>query len=84
MAGWWMPKGQLKILREMSAGATLWRDSKGRFFIGTDKINCTVSAKALFNKSFIMPDHRVVNGLDTMRITPSGQNEMGYNRHQVL
>lgn len=84
MAGWWMPKGQLKILREMSAGAALLRDSSGRFFLGINKINCTVSAKSLLNKSFITPYHREVNGMENMRITPTGQNEMGYNRHQIL
>lgn len=84
MAGWWMPKGQLQILREMTAGAVLWRDSKGRFFIGADKRNCTVSAKALLNKSYIMPSHLVVDGRETMHITQTGQNEMGYNRHRAL
>ncbi|ECO4312759.1 hypothetical protein AB0001_004763 [Salmonella enterica] len=77
-----MPKGQLKILREMTTGAILWRDSKGRFFIGADNTNCTVSAKALLNKSYISPDHVSINGRETMSITPTGKNEMNYNRHQ--
>ncbi|EPX6645152.1 hypothetical protein ABK669_22255 [Enterobacter hormaechei] len=84
MAGWWMPDGQLLILREMSAGAVLWRDVKGRFFIGTDEKNCTVSAKALLKKAYIMPSHLVVDGRESMRITPTGQNEMGYNRHRKI
>ena len=79
-----MPKGQLQILREMTAGAVLWRDRKGRFFIGADKRNCTVSAKALLNKSYIMPSHLFVGGRETLRITPTGKNEMGYNRHQAI
>jgi len=84
MAGWWMPKGQLQILREMKVGAVLWRDSKGRFFIGSDKRNCTVSAKALLKKSYIMPSHLFIDGRETMHITPTGKNEMDYNRHQEI
>ncbi|TNV16079.1 hypothetical protein FH968_19750 [Buttiauxella sp. B2] len=84
MAGWWMAKGQLKILREMSAGAMLRMDSKGRFFLGLNVINCTVSAKALLNKSYIAANGISLNGFTTMHITPTGKNEMGYNRHQEI
>lgn len=65
-------------------GAVLWRDVKGRFFIGTDARNCTVSAKALLKKAYIMPSHLVVDGRESMRITQTGQNEMGYNQHRKI
>lgn len=88
MAGWWMPIPQLKILRRMAAGEVLLHDTrKGIFFWEHDKTDrATVSAKALYNKNYIIPasgiDH--TPGIKKMSITPTGKNEMGYNHSRSI
>jgi hypothetical protein len=84
MAGWWMPKGQLTILRRMAAGEVLLHDTKKNIFYwkSAPKERATVSAKALLNKSYISTETTwgYPAGVEEMRMTRTGKNEMGYNR----
>ncbi|CAO94977.1 hypothetical protein ETA_pET450330 (plasmid) [Erwinia tasmaniensis Et1/99] len=84
MSGWWMPAGQLKILRRMATGEVLLHDRNKRIFYweSNPKERATVSAKALHNKNHISPElnFNYPAGVVKMNITPTGKNEMGYNR----
>ncbi|WP_407200919.1 hypothetical protein [Enterobacter cloacae] len=57
---------------------------KGRFFIGTDEKNCTVSAKALLKKGI---HYALSSGCRWSRAYAyhsDWTNEMGYNRHRKI
>lgn len=88
MAGWWMPAGQLKILRRMATGEVLLHNQDENIFYwkNNPQERATVSAKALHNKNYISPELRLngKGGVVKMSITPTGKNEMGYNRSRVL
>lgn len=87
MASWWMPEKQLLILRRMASGEVLLHDTRRDIYYweANKKERATPSAKALFRKMYIREDYYGREpDVARMRITPTGNNEMGYNRHRTL
>ncbi|MEL6008204.1 hypothetical protein J4Z08_20995 [Citrobacter portucalensis] len=83
MANWHIPVPQLRVMRRMAAGEKLKRDIRTGRFIFDNGDRVTSQGKALFNKGWIcegFPGTETVN----MNITPTGRNELGYNRHREI
>lgn len=78
MAGWWMPVGQLSIMRRIERGETLKKLASGKYkFDHSDEL-VTTSAKALVRKN-LLSDGRLWPDGTEMQITPTGRNELKYN-----
>lgn len=78
MAGWWMPVGQLSIMRRIERGETLKRLKSGKYkFDNSDEL-VTTSAKALVRKNLLCDGRLWYDGTE-MQITPTGRNELRYN-----
>lgn len=78
MAGWWMPVGQLSIMRRIERGETLKRLACGKYkFDHFDEL-VTTSAKALVRKN-LLSDGRLSPDGTEMQITQTGRNELKYN-----
>lgn len=76
MASWWMPWKQLTALRRIADGQTMFYSSAGGgFFWWRGGGGCTPQGRALFKRGLIVPEG------NTMRITPTGRNELQYHRH---
>lgn len=77
MANWWLPIAQLKVLYRMSKGEKLIFSND--VYKWPDGSRCSGSAKALARKGLI-----VISVLGVyMEITPTGKNELGYNRGRL-
>ena len=85
MANWWMPVAQLKIMRRLAAGETLLRSLDDAYRWEGSKEKCTASARALMAKGLIF-DHgnRGPKWEAKMLLTPTGKNELGYNRNREI
>lgn len=86
MANWWMPVAQLRVMRRMAAGEVLVRNAvTGKYKLIDSKGFVTVPAKALSRKNFISDSMRLRrDAWVVMEMTPTGRNELGYNRHREI
>lgn len=82
MATWWMPVKQLAALRKISDGDCMCRNPQDDTYWWSGGKKCTPQGRALYNKGFIAPDFGIE--YEIMHITPTGKNEMGYNRHREI
>ncbi|EEA0954269.1 hypothetical protein JGY68_002137 [Salmonella enterica] len=88
MANWWMPIAQLRVMRRIERGGVLLRNTKHGFYywFGSEDPRPTSSAKALYRKGLICSCelHSKTVDCEVMRLTPTGKNELGYNRHREI
>ncbi|CQH79452.1 hypothetical protein V9T10_000167 [Yersinia enterocolitica] len=80
MANWWLPLAMLRVLVKLQKRYVLLFDSeRDKYYWKADKKACSPTAKTLVNRGLICSsgDGR------TMRITPTGINELGYNKGRV-
>lgn len=78
MAGWWMPIGQLRIMRCMERGETLKRLKSGSYRLEQSGEMVTASAKALVRKNYLCDGVWTPDGIE-MEMTATGRNELRYN-----
>ncbi|MGO3413228.1 hypothetical protein [Citrobacter freundii] len=83
MANWWMPVAQLRLMRRMAAGEKLVRDVRTRRYFFANGDSVTSSARSLAGKGLIS-EGRASKYEIQMSITPTGKNELGYNRHREI
>lgn len=85
MAGWWMPVPQLRVMRALENGFVMRYCSKTDTYWWQVGGKCTPQGRALRNKGLITTERRFDGRLpDDVRITPTGKNELGYNRHREI
>jgi len=85
MAGWWMPVPQLRAMRALESGYSMRHCPKKDTFWWEVGGKCTPQGRALRNKGLITTEARFDGRLpDDVRITPTGKNELGYNRHREI
>ncbi|EAM1222009.1 hypothetical protein D5U39_07680 [Salmonella enterica] len=83
MAGWWLPVPQLRVLRALEAGFVLLHYPQTDVYWWAVGGKCTQQGRALRNKGLITVAS-VGCSPGTMRLTPTGKNELGYNRHREI
>lgn len=83
MAGWWLPVPQLRVLRVLEAGFVLLHYPQTDVYWWVVGGKCTQQGRALRNKGLITVAS-VGCSPETMRLTPTGKNELGYNRHREI
>ncbi|HAU4565374.1 TPA: hypothetical protein JDY21_18415 [Citrobacter freundii] len=85
MANWWMPIAQLKVMRRLEAGETLIRSLDDTYQWEGSKEKCTPTGRALRSKGLIFDyGSRSPSWEAKMLITPTGKNELGYNRNREI
>ncbi len=84
-ASWWMPVAQLRVMRALENSYRLRRDVNTDTYWWEVGGKCTPQGRALRNKGLITTDSRFDGRLaDDVRITPTGKNELNYNRHREI
>lgn len=86
MANWWMPVAQLRVMRRIAAGEVLLRDALDDTYRWEGaKGNCTPSGRALRSRGLIFDYGAHSPRWEAkMLITPTGKNELEYNRHREI
>lgn len=85
MAGWWMPVAQLRVMRALEKGVVMRRCAETDTYWWEVGGKCTPQGRALRNKGLITNESTHCGKLpDVMRITPTGKNELSYNRHRNI
>lgn len=83
MAGWWMSPKQLGVLRTLDSGAVLVHCKTTDTYQFLKGKKCTLQGRALLNRGLIAGDGWLsgfTKNCESMHITPTGKNELGYNR----
>ncbi|EMK0353111.1 hypothetical protein V8J08_005450 [Citrobacter amalonaticus] len=84
-ASWWMPVAQLRVMRALEKWYELRRDVETDTYWWEVGGKCTPQGRSLRNKGLITTEARFDGRLaDDVRITPTGKNELYYNRHREI
>lgn len=79
MAGWWMPVPQLRVMRALEKGFVLLHYPQTDVYRWAVGGKCTQQGRALRRKGLIATNSYGYSP-EVMHITPTGKNELGYNR----
>lgn len=83
MANWWMPVPQLRVMRALEGGFVLLHYPQTDVYWWAVGGKCTQQGRALRRKGLITTDS-YGRSPEVMRMTPTGKNELSYNRHRGI
>ncbi|EKN2322812.1 hypothetical protein PWV40_004402 [Salmonella enterica] len=83
MAAWWMPVPQLRVMRALEKGFVLLHYPQTDVYWWAVGGKCTPQGRALRNKGLICVENFGCSP-QRMRLTPTGKNELGYNRGREI